>query len=85
MRTFIILLVTLIVLILIIITLSAVGIVYLAMKSEPNLPRAQPWWRRSQMYQINIATWANDVGGPVGRLQDIIPRMAYLSKKVISI
>ncbi|VDP84547.1 unnamed protein product [Echinostoma caproni] len=45
----------------------------------PSYPQAQPWWRRTLLYQINVLTWANDVGGPTGRLVDLIPRMAYLS------
>ncbi|KAF7261873.1 hypothetical protein EG68_00739 [Paragonimus skrjabini miyazakii] len=49
---------------------------------RPSYPRAQPWWRRTQMYYINVATWANDVGGPTGRLADVIPRMTYLSVQI---
>ncbi|CAH8528908.1 unnamed protein product [Heterobilharzia americana] len=81
-KTFIILLVILIILIILIIIALAVGIPYAYKVYMPNLPVAQPWWRRTHIYQINVETWANDVQGPVGRLQDIIPRMAYLSSQV---
>ncbi|KAA3681785.1 uncharacterized protein DEA37_0011958 [Paragonimus westermani] len=67
--------------ILLIVALTA-GLVFGLRVVRPSYPRAQPWWRRTQMYYINVATWANDVGGPTGRLADVIPRMTYLSVQI---
>ncbi|KAA0196060.1 Trehalose-6-phosphate hydrolase [Fasciolopsis buskii] len=60
----------------------SLGLYFGLLQVKPSYPQAQPWWRRTLMYQINVATWANDVGGPTGRLADVIPRMAYLSVQV---
>ncbi|OON19703.1 hypothetical protein X801_04427 [Opisthorchis viverrini] len=59
-----------------------VGLVYGLRLVRPSYPHATPWWRRAQMYQLNVATWANDFDGPVGRLEDVIPRMTYLSVQI---
>ncbi|RTG82910.1 uncharacterized protein DC041_0006017, partial [Schistosoma bovis] len=75
MKMFIILIILTIVLIPLIIIGIIIGIIYIYNTNIPNLPYALPWWRRSLIYQINIETWANDVQGPIGRLQDIIPPM----------
>ncbi|CAH8521887.1 unnamed protein product [Schistosoma guineensis] len=82
MKMFIILIILTIVLIPLIIIGIIIGIIYIYKTNIPNLPYALPWWRRSLIYQINIETWANDVQGPIGRLQDIIPRIDYLVNQV---
>ncbi|VDP17776.1 unnamed protein product [Schistosoma margrebowiei] len=82
MKMFIILIILTIVLIPLIIIGIIIGIIYIYKTNIPNLPYALPWWRRSLIYQMNIETWANDVQGPIGRLQDIIPRIDYLVNQV---
>ncbi|CAH8842559.1 unnamed protein product [Trichobilharzia szidati] len=82
MKSFIILIILLILLIVVIIIVMTIGITYAYKTLIPNLPSAKPWWRRTQLYQINIETWANDVQGPVGRLHDVIPRIPYLSSQI---
>lgn len=74
--------VALILLVTVVIIAVTVGLIFGLRLDRPKFPRAKPWWRRTQMYQLNVATWANDVGGPTGRLADVIPRMTYLSEQL---
>ncbi|CAL8099038.1 unnamed protein product [Calicophoron daubneyi] len=69
-------------LVILIIVALALGFTLGMRVDRPDYSAATPWWRRTQMYQINVATWANDVGGVTGRLADVIPRMAYLSAQI---
>ncbi|CAH8489336.1 unnamed protein product [Schistosoma turkestanicum] len=82
LKMFIVLMILILILFPLVIITLTVGIVYAYKIIAPNLPKASPWWRRTHIYQINIETWANDVDGPVGRLQDLIPRMEYLSSQI---
>uniref|UniRef100_A0A5K4FCS9 Aamy domain-containing protein n=1 Tax=Schistosoma mansoni TaxID=6183 RepID=A0A5K4FCS9_SCHMA len=82
LKMFIILIIITSILLPLIIIGIIIGIIYAYKLNIPNLPYAIPWWRRTQIYQINIETWANDVQGTIGRLQDIIPRMDYLVNQI---
>ncbi|TPP57772.1 Trehalose 6 phosphate hydrolase [Fasciola gigantica] len=81
-KQFLIAVVVTVVLVVILALAFGLGLYFGLLQITPSYPQAQPWWRRTLMYQINVATWANDVGGPTGRLVDVIPRMAYLSIQV---
>ncbi|KAL3318025.1 hypothetical protein Ciccas_003314 [Cichlidogyrus casuarinus] len=56
----------------------------LTRSKRPNIsfPPAKIWWKRSLIYQINIRTHANDVGGPIGRLEDVVSRIPYYYHQV---
>ncbi|CAH8533016.1 unnamed protein product [Schistosoma rodhaini] len=82
LKMFIILIIITSILLPLIIIGIIIGIIYAYKLNIPNLPYAIPWWRRTHIYQINIETWANDVQGTIGRLQDIIPRMDYLVNQI---
>ncbi|KAK4469744.1 hypothetical protein MN116_007266 [Schistosoma mekongi] len=81
-KTFITLIIIIALLLPLTIIVLTIGIIYAYKVITPDLPGASPWWRRTQIYQINVETWANDAQGPVGRLQDVIPRMEYLSRQI---
>eukprot|EP00108_Taenia_solium_P001300 TsM_000263100 transcript=TsM_000263100 gene=TsM_000263100 len=47
-----------------------------------QFPEAEPWWTHGLVYQIHVPTFANDVGGALGRFKDVTSRMVYLADKV---
>nr|CDS27097.1 trehalose 6 phosphate hydrolase [Hymenolepis microstoma] len=47
-----------------------------------RFPKAEPWWTHGLVYQIHVPTFANDVGGSLGRFKDVTSRIIYLADKV---
>ncbi|KAM7540975.1 hypothetical protein Aperf_G00000022386 [Anoplocephala perfoliata] len=52
-------------------------------RTQPfGFPEAKPWWTHGIVYQIHVPTFANDVGGALGRLKDVTSRMVYVANKL---
>ncbi|KAL5111262.1 Alpha-glucosidase [Taenia crassiceps] len=59
------------------------GVIFSRVKSL-KFPEAEPWWTHGLVYQIHVPTFANDVGGALGRFKDVTSRMVYLADKVFA-
>ena len=72
---------TVVVILVIIAVAVTLGLIFGRVKPF-TFPEAEPWWTHGLIYQIHVPTFANNVGGALGRLKDVTSRMIYLSDKV---